>query len=674
MRDVIIAGTTAAAPRAGPAVAFRDALSIDAVALVLLLLVSLIAGWPLLNAVDLDTGAGDWSAHAFRVESILAHGIAPWSSAWSGGMPLWEGYQVVPHLFTAALVQATGWESARAMTLSVGILLVVMRVGLYVACRGLGAPPWAALVGTLLAGALDTAWQPLANFSELWGLALAPIGILAAYRWAGRPGGLVVAAVLGLSVEVHPFLTVAGGMALVAAWAVAPRSRSNALLAGQGTALIAGAAVYWLPVVLSSAPRATEPYYASVAFSRLLFELGSRGFFAAWPVWMTAVAALLLLQARRAPAARFVLLLAALVLVLVGASLAPWCPERLRAVQLVRLVSLLPLLTAIAVALIVSWLGHSIDRPLRMSAVAVAGVLLLLRGWASPPPVLAAAGPPDPLMTAWLAGAVPADVGRVWADPVITARASAATRGAIGLGGNYAARDRSILHWPLQIYMRGEGSAIDRTAYLIAHQIEFALVPAGVRPAIDSLSGDSGSEAWRSVWSGDGYELLRAPWDAPAAWTVAGGRPAGLTPPDEAFHILESAYRRDRAVEEFARATLAGTPASVRRERGGAIIRVQLEGTGDARYVVVHENWDRGWRAAVDGEEIAVERFGPNLIGIALAGVSGDVTIHMERTWPPPDRAGLLVSILSLPSSIALASWSERRRRARRRAATSQRP
>src|SRR5215218_4603707 len=207
--------------------------------------VALALSWPLVRARDLTTGGGDWPAQAYRVRAVLEHGFASWSHDWAGGMPLWEGYQALPHLLTAGLVPLTGAPVERTMVVIVALLLVALRVGVYAAARWLGAPATAALAGALLAAALDTVWQPTANFTELWGLALAPYALAGGYRWAGRPGGYVVAALVGLSVEVHPLLAVVNGIGLAAACVAAPRGRSLAMLGGQMCVAAAGAAVFW---------------------------------------------------------------------------------------------------------------------------------------------------------------------------------------------------------------------------------------------------------------------------------------------------------------------------------------------------------------------------------------------------------------------------------------------
>lgn len=657
MRNTLIA-ETAEAPSGRRRTAARAPFVADALSMAALLLVTVIAAWPFLTAADVNTGAGDWPAHRFRVEEVLERGIAPWSPAWSGGMPLWEGYQVVPHLITAAVVWVTGLGTARIMALLTGLLLLLLRLNVYVACRGFGVPPLAALIGSLLTAALDSVRQPLANYSELWGLALAPLALAAGYRWAGRPGGFLVAALFGLAVEIHPLLTVTGGVALAAGWAGGRCGRSLSLCLGQGAVLLVGAAVFWLPVLLSSAPRAGEPYYASLDFSRLLFTLASAGFLPGWPAWMLAVAgALALVHGRSRPAAQFLLVAGLLVAGTVGVSLTPWCPEPIRSAQLVRLVSLLPLLAGVAGALLLARLFSFGPRIAPLTALVILGALALARGREAPVLILTESALPDPLTQAWMAGVIPAGSGRVWADPVITAQASAATRGAIPMGGNYAARDRSLLYSPLQLYLSGWGTAVDRTAYLVAHQIAFLLVPDGVRPEIVALSGEDGEATWRPVWSGDGYELLRAPWPTPGVWTFAGARRTDLTPPDAAFRDVESAYLRDRAVEAYARAALAGTPAAVRFDQRGTTMEIALTSESGGQYLAVNQNWDRGWRASLNGRRLAVERFGPHMIGIDLSGTAGDRTIRLERVWPFVDRAALLMSALAVPVASLLAWW-----------------
>lgn len=588
--------------------------------------------WPLWGAGDLDTGAGDWPAHAFRVEEIARHGIASWSHSWAGGMPVWEGYQALPHVVTLGVQRASGIETTRAMVLLAALLLVAMRATMYLALRWAGASPAAAAAGALAAAALDVLTQPVANYSELWGLALAPLLLYAGYRQAGRAGGFVVAAAVGIALEVHPLLAVAGAIGLGAGYLAWPRERSVRLLLCQGVLAAAGGAVFWLPVIASARPAYSEPYFGSAEFARTLFDLATRGFVPGWPAAVVAAGAACAIAAWRwrVPAARFLLLVGATVAGLIAISVADRGPELVREAQLARLVSLGPLLIGAALAIALSGLARDTRSGWAAWPVAgLLGVLVLAHGWQGPTPVS------DSASTA--GAAVPDRQGRRWADPLSTARLSLLSGGAIQFAGSYSGREWSILHGPLEFFMSGNGSEENRRAYLLAHAIQ---------------PPDGGGE--------------RA---APPAWHLPRRGREGLTVPDLRFRDVESSYIRDQLVGRYATASVSSEaiPAAV-RYRSGTTIEVDASRLDGDRYLVVNENWDRTWRATAGGRELPVERFGPNHIGVDLAGLHGEVTVRLAHSWPREAGVGLALSLAALPVGAAAAyatgRW-QRRTRAR---------
>jgi hypothetical protein len=313
----------------------------DGAAVFVIIAVVLPTVWPLLRAADLDTGAGDWHAHAFRIQEFGARGLASWTHEWAGGLPLWSAYQFVPHVVTWAATALGGGSATRAMAAFAGALCLGLPLVLYgvLRCSGVGVLP--ALAGALLALALDTRSQALANFSELWGLALTPLLLGAAYRWSGRREGYGVAVACGLAVYVHPLAAVAGTIGLLAGagpWLPIPHAPPSGVHAsverrGSGSVvrraavaivawllglglqllLVAGAAAFFLlPAVWSARPAYEDPYFTSPEFERLLARLTVGSFIRGWPVWFglgLASALLVALRGRLAlprPLARYV--------------------------------------------------------------------------------------------------------------------------------------------------------------------------------------------------------------------------------------------------------------------------------------------------------------------------------------------------------------------------------
>lgn len=663
---------------------------VDLFALALLVAAALPAVWPLLRARDLQTFGGDWPAHAFRIAEIQRYGIASWSHAWAGGMPFWSGYQAAPHLLAAALIWLMGIGTTRAMVVLAGVLLLGLRLIGYAALRWAGARPASALTGVAVATLLDTARQPLANYSELWGLALAPLALLGGYRWAARPSGCVVAALLGLAVEIHPLLAVTGGIALGAGALARPGGCSWRMLIGQFSLLLLGAAVFWLPLIGSARPAYSEPYYTSVQFARLLYRLAVAGFLPSWPVVMALTLAGALAAWRRdrlASAPRFLLLVAGASGLLVTASLSDAAPEGLRQAQLARLASLWPLLSGAGAALLLN--GLATLHPARTATAAPDPSVAALR-------TAALSRARFPTRLAWslafvtvIAAATrgrggalpvlvrPSDDGmaitnlltsesdrRVWTNAVLTARLSLVSGGALRFAGSYSGREWSILHGPLEFYLAGNGAPRERSAYLIAAGVQFVAVPAGVWPELGDLARAADAPTWQAIGNAEGYDLFRLSFTSPAAWTLPRARRDGLTAPNARFRDVASSYLRDQAVERFAVAAQAeeSRPAVVRYP-GPASIEVDLAALDGDRYLVVNESWDNAWRARMDGQPLPLARFGPNLIGVDLAGVQGDATVRLFHHWRAVERVGLLLSLLSTPFSGLLSLGLSRRRR-----------
>ncbi|MGD9889828.1 MAG: hypothetical protein AB7N70_25985 [Dehalococcoidia bacterium] len=618
---------------------------------------AIILSWPLLHAIDLNTGAGDWSAHAFRVREVIDHGLTSWSHTWAGGMPLWEGYQAAPHLLTAALVAISGLGITQAMVVLTAVLLVVLRAGTYLAARMLGASPVAALIGVLTVCLLDSVRQPAANYSELWGVALAPLLLAASYRWSGRPAGLIVAAVGGVAIEVHPHLAIVSMLGFAAGFVVSRRDRSVAIVLLQAGLTAMGAAVFWLPVLASARPAYIEPYFVSLEFARLLLSLAIGGFLPGWPVIAAATIFVALVTLRRRDDTRavsFLLLCGLGVVAVVTMSLVPLTPDTIRAAQLTRVAGTAPILIGLLVAVLLTIVLRRVDGQRQVWAAAFALFTLAIAvDRARPLPVtghVVATSDPAARMIGGL-GEQPR--GRVLADPVLTAYASYA-RGGARYAASYSGRDWSIVSGPAQFYLGEYGTPSMRSAYLLALGAEYLVVPSGTRPDIVDPATGTAAE-WRLVDTTGGYDLLQTPWQPAMAWHIHGGDRDRFTVPDAGFRDVRSAYLRDVAVERLAgvAARDVSAQADVQYPDGETIV-VTATSLNGSRYLVINENWGSSWTAHVNGEPRPVERFGANQIGVDLAGVTGDATVRLHHSWPVAQLAGLFLSLLSLPVAVVL--------------------
>jgi hypothetical protein len=621
--------------------------------------VAIALSWPLLTATDLNTGAGDWTAHAFRVREVIDHGLTSWSHAWAGGMPLWEGYQAVPHLLTAALVKVTGLGITQAMVTLTAVMLVVLRAGTYLAARMLGASPVAALVGALSVCLLDTVRQPVANYSELWGLALVPLLLAAAYRWSGRPFGLVLAVFGGVAIEVHPHLTVISILGLVAGYLASRRERSFVIATLQAVLVALGSAVFWLPVLISARPAYVEPYFVSQEFARLLFSLAIAGFLPGWPIIAacTIFASIVALRRRDdARSALFLLLVSLGVCAAVLISLVTQSPESVRAAQLTRIAGTAPVLIGLLIAVILTIVLRRVDGQRQAWAVAIALFALAFtidraRLTLGTEEVVATSDPAVQMFGRLSDQAH----GRVLADPVLTAYGSYA-HDSTRFAGSYSGRDWSIVSEPARFYLGEYGTPALRSAFLLAAGAEYVVVRSGDRPRIVDPATGTAAE-WRLIDSAGGLDLLQTPWPAEMAWHFQLDDEAGLTVPDASFRDVESAYVRDVVVERLARASARDTSvqASVEYPDGETIL-VNTTGLDGHRFLVVNENWGSKWSANVNGQSRPVKRFGANQIGVDLSGIVGDATVHLRHTWPVSQVAGLFISLMSLPIAVALGS------------------
>ncbi len=662
----------------------------DVLAAGLILLVAAYAVAPLFTATDLVTGAGDWHAHAYRIRELGRHGLATWTHDWAGGLPPWSAYQFVPHTVTLAAMRVTGADETRAMAAAQGVLLAAVPLVMFASLRAVRIGTWAALLGALLTLTLDTRRQPAANFSELWGLALAPALLCAAYRTHGRRGGHLIAAAVGLAGYVHPLAAVVGVVGMAAAalthgrWSsVVAGARRPRVLVVQGV-IAAGAAAFSLwPAFDAARPAYEHPYFASAGFERLLARLALESFAPGWPVWTgLSVAAVAVLARRgggeRRAMARCLLMAAALLTGAILGALAGWGPRVFHAMQLPRLVSVLPLLCAAGAALLID---EALDRarsrvrtgrgagaarwapPLLGVTVALAACAAAVRDSTAglhPRDGEALVSPFGRWLASRPSSEVPEVGARISAPPEIVAGASFEADGQGWYTGSYSGREWSILAGPLQMFMEGLGAPETRAAYLTAMAVELAVVPSGQRPVlIDPRTG--WPVEWEIAAHLDGIDVLRLPWRAPYAFAVPRGAEQGLSVPDRRFASVADAYVRDELTRRYAALALGprARPAAAWAP-SGTTIDIDLRESPPDHVLLISENWDTSWRAEAGNHRLPVYRAGPNLIAVDLTGAprgpEGDVHVHMTHGVPRAWWLGGAVTLLALTAAV-LAWW-----------------
>ena len=710
------------------------------------------------RAENLGAGAGDWHAHAYRIHDLARHGLAPWTHDWAGGLPLWSAYQFVPHALTWAATLLTGAGTTRTMAVSQGILLVLIPLAMFLLLRRAGLRTLPALLGALLAAALDTRRQPTVNYSELWGLALVPPLLFAAYHTTGRRSGYACAVAAGAAIYVHPLAAVVGalgmgaaaaqargerqeasearppesddagkhekstsGRRMSAAWRRARAARSllsplaSCLLPLTSSLLLAlGAAAFFLwPAMDSARPAYEHPYFTSRQFERLLAELAVGSFLPGWQVWLglggaAAVAVAVRGTGERRHGARYLAVVAALVVALALGAMAGWGPGVYQNAQLPRLLSTLPLLGAAALALAAdellaragarrtegappaeaaapapgSWqhvYATAVPHARRLSpflaagAVAVLALVAACRGAGdidSFSPSLRAGGQRGEAassFTRWLlARPEPLPAGsRVMAGADVVANGSALAYGRAWYAGSYSGREWSIIAGPLAMFMEGFGTPETRAAYLTAMAVELAVVPPGSRPALaDPRTGEPA--AWEEVARLGDADVLRLPWRAPYAFTMPRGAEAELEVPDARFTTVEESYVRDELTRRWAALALGPQAGPVRaRAPSGTTLDFELRELPPGRALFVGENWDTAWRAEAGGRRLPVRRAGPNFILVDLAeaprGVRGDVHLRLTHGIPRAWWLGGLTVLLTLAAAGLALGWGPER-------------
>jgi uncharacterized membrane protein YfhO len=89
-------------------------------------------------------------------------------------------------------------------------------------------------------------------------------------------------------------------------------------------------------------------------------------------------------------------------------------------------------------------------------------------------------------------------------------------------------------------------------------------------------------------------------------------------------------------------------------------MRISLGAGASAGYVVVSENWDREWRATVDGREASVLRGDATLITVPVPAGAREIVMSYEGRAYARGRAITLVSLIVV--LIALVTGPARRR------------
>jgi hypothetical protein len=622
---------------------------------------------------------GDWIGHAYRTQALQSRGLATWDHNWSGGIVLFQDYQFVPHLLTIAVEKLLGVSIGRAMLLMEGLVLIWIRVSGYVTARALGLPAAAALIAGVATFGLNDYAADISTYSALFGLAGTSVLFIAAYRLRDRPAIYAVAAAAGLAIYVHPHLALSGVAALLAVAAVErPSWRSARRLALQLAVVALATAFFWVPAFFSARPVMQDPYSADVTFIRSLYSGEVDRFsHAVWlAVPLAALVALIFSPRLRTRPLRYAAAFFALELFLIALSYGGAGPEQVRLMQNVRLLTVAPLgiglLCAFAAGAALRWSAGR-DRLAAGTQVAclLAALALALPAvrWAADQQYRPTTYRPDSI-DRWLTAHQSEVTGRVWLDDLGTALYTYRHFDRLRtVDSHFPVGDWSLLTRPiLEGVLLGERDEPTTEQYLRAMGVSHLVLPDSAPLAAKLAPG--GSAAGRLVAvarftdTSPAVTVYRTPWQPVDAFVADRQSLPALDISNTSRYVTAAGRQsRDANVARYAAFAYSAdaTPAQVEYP-SPTTMRVALRGVRAGQALVIDENWDRTWRAATgDGRALAVRRYGPNYIAVDLSGVSGDVVIELRHEMSWDWKAGIALTLLSLPVALA-AMFLERKR------------
>ncbi|HET9050449.1 MAG TPA: hypothetical protein VFO60_02035 [Candidatus Dormibacteraeota bacterium] len=669
----------------------RRRLVLEAVAvLALSAVVAYVEGRPFWRSGWVNYGQGDWAVHAYRAAFLDAHGLTSWDPDWDAGLPLFQGYPILPHVLTLAVRSLLGTDIPHAMLALAGGLLVVFPAAGYVSLRGLGVGPLGALLGMALLFDDASAASTAGDFAYVFGLAALPVLVWVVVAALGRPAGWAGAVLLGLSPYLHPYALVGAFYVLVVRVAY-DRGRVGWRFAAQAGIALAVSAFFWLPLLHTARPRFVDPILTTTFVEQILFAHdGVAGLSVATvALGVVTIAAVL---ARRHPAPRLAVCCvggAALSGLIAFLGWHGWLPDAIMGTEPTRLPPVMGALTAMGCAP----LGDAV--PGIVDAAARRWRLTRLRG--SLPAALAVCAAAALISVEaslwfhhWQTKYVPlsdaptygqgADLAAfattlpvadrpavMWTDPDDLGFSSFFSFGDYHFTGDYV----TGLAWSqtssvLDVAMLGRPLTTDPQAadrYLRMDGVRYLRISRALFGTA-LLDGPLAGRFHIVATYPDGW-VVEVPWQPVSAFTAAPAAVRATTLPDVTYRTADEQALRTRLVDAYDAVAYGSSsaPATIAWRSPTA-----LDVTADAAaggMLVVAENWDTTWTATAGGRALPVERVGPDFLGVDLAGLTGHVTVTLEHGAYPLWTASLVLA--GVAAAAAAGATAAEVRRARRR-------
>ena len=634
----------------------------------------------LLTTGDYPSGEwGEWLGHAYRIQVVQEHGLSTWDHAWTGGISLFQTYQFVPHVVTGWSAELAGGSVGRTMLVLEVFLLFWIRCSGYAAARLLGLSRVASLIaGVLTFGSFNYSAEVL-SFTTLWGLALVPLLLIAAWRNQDGPQAYVVALFVGLSVYVHPHAAVSGAVALIAVSLSRPPEWKNlSRLTLQGFVVVLATSFYWIPALFSSKPTMQDPASADVDFLRRIFEANvDRVNDLVWlivPIIMVTI--VLFRHTARKPLLRYVVAFLTITLFLVAVSYAGVGTETIRLMQNVRLINLMPLGVGLMGALAADAALRDLPQLGRRGLLVPIGLVLLAAGLFVPMVRFSADRGYEPAefgpdaLGAWFEENNYGQPGRIWLDGAQTPWYTFQSVGELHSARSaFVQGDWSLLARPLQEGILVGNSDWQVTEdYLRAMAVSYILV--ADHTAAGRGLGPDGPQAGRyeEVLRFETFpplSLYRMPWAPVVGFVSDADKVPALDFPDTRYANEQDRALRDRLTHEYAELAYSArvTPVKVTYP-SPTRMTVVLPRLTAGQDLVVAENWDRAWKAeTADGRGVSLERYGPNYIRVDVSELEGNVTIELHHEISNDWKLGIALTLLSVPAAGGLMLWERRRQR-----------